>query len=146
MSQSNYSSARQNGLEDRKTWIPIQNYMITHFCQPLWEEFVTYCVLSGEVYIKDFWSDPDKYFNALWIAPGWTWIDPLKEVSASTKALDAGITTLEKICAEKGEDWKENLRQRAKEIEFAKKLGISIQTSEAPEKIPNDKESEEGDG
>jgi lambda family phage portal protein len=147
MSQSNYSSARQNGLEDRKTWVPIQNYMITHFCQPLWEEFVTYCVLSGEIYIKDFWSDPDKYFNALWIAPGWTWIDPLKEVTASTKALEAGITTLKKICAEKGEDWKENLRQRAKEIEFAKELGISIQTTtEAPEKNPNDKETEEGDG
>ena len=138
MSKSNYSSARQNSLEDRKTWVPMQNFMINHFCQPIWEEFVTYCVLTGEVEIKDFWEDPDKYFNALWIAPGWTWIDPLKEVMASTKALEAGMTTLEKICAEKGEDWKENLEQRAKEQEYAKKLGLTLGVvSPSPqEKIP----------
>lgn len=142
MSKSNYSSARQNHLEDRKTWVPMQKFMITHFCQPIWEEFVTYCVLSGEVQIKDFWNDPEKYFNVHWIAPGWTWIDPLKEVAASTKALEAGITTLEKICAEKGEDWKENLKQRAKEQEYARSLGLVLgEQPQLPEKIPKKNQS-----
>ncbi len=146
MSKSNYSSARQNHLEDRKTWVPMQKFMITHFCQPIWEEFVTYCVLTGEVQIKDFWSDPEKYFNVRWIAPGWTWIDPLKEVQANAKALDYGMTTLERICAEKGEDWRENLKQRAKEQEFARSLGLVLgeqPQQQLPEKIPKKSKPEQ---
>jgi lambda family phage portal protein len=126
MSKSNYSSARQNGLEDRKTWVPAQKYVIDHFNDPIWELFVQSCVLSGEVKIRDFWTNPEKYYAVDWIAPGWTWIDPLKDVKASQEELKSGLNTLKQICAEQGKDWREVLRQRAKEQDFAKTLGLEL--------------------
>ena len=124
MSQSTYSSARQNHLEDRRTFAPMQQYMITHFCQPVWKEFVTACVLSGVVNIPGFFSDPEKYLETTWIAPGWAWIDPLKDVKASIEEMNAGLNTLADIAAEQGKDWQELLDQRARELEYAKKLGL----------------------
>jgi lambda family phage portal protein len=126
MSKSNYSSARQNHLEDRKTWLPMQAYMVEHFCRPIWEEFVKALVLSGRVDIPDFWEDPERYFVCDWIAPGWAWIDPLKEVNALRAEVGSGMITLQQICAEKGLDWQEVLRQRAREQQYAQSLGLQL--------------------
>lgn len=126
MSKSNYSSARQNHLEDRKTWLPMQTYIIEHLCQPIWEEFVTALVVSGRVDIPDFWEDPERYYSCDWIAPGWAWIDPLKEVNARKAEIGSGMTTLQQTCAEKGLDWHDVLRQRAREQVFAQSLGLQL--------------------
>lgn len=60
----------------------------------------------------------------------WHWdsflsIDPALEATANAANLAAGLTTLAEIYAGNGQDWKEALKQRAREIEFAKTLGVS---------------------
>lgn len=125
MSKTNYSSARQNHLEDRKTWQPMQEYLVNHFCQPIWEEFVKACVLGGLIDLPGYWQEPEKYHECYWIAPGWTWIDPLKDVKASREELDAGLNTLQEICAERGLDWQEVMEQRAREQAYMEELGLS---------------------
>lgn len=124
MSKTNYSSARQNHLEDRRTWQPMQEYLVQHFCQPVWESFVEACVLGGLIDLPDYWQDPEKYHKCYWIAPGWTWIDPLKDVKASREELAAGLNTLQEICAERGLDWQEVIEQRAREQEYMEELGL----------------------
>ncbi len=126
MSQSNYSSARQNNLEDRKTWEPMQQYLVDHFCQPVWERFVEACVLGGAVNLPAYWSDPERYHACRWVAPGWTWIDPLKEVQGKKEELRGGLTTLQQITAEQGQDWREVLEQIAREKQFANELGLEL--------------------
>jgi lambda family phage portal protein len=126
MSQVNYSSARQGLLEDQKTYLMWQQFIINNFCQEVYEEFVQACVLSGKLKIKDFFQNKSKYVKCQWIPPGWTWIDPLKEVKANEIALVTGQDTLANLCAQRGYDWKEVVKQRAKEIQFAKDLGINI--------------------
>lgn len=126
MSETNYSSARQNLLEDRRTWIPVQNYMINHFCQPIWEDFVRHCALTDKVNLPGFWSNPDKYYRCEWIAPGWTWIDPEKDVKASKEEVKAGLKNISEIAAEQGRDWKEVLKQAAREKDFAEEIGLNL--------------------
>ena len=46
----------------------------------------------------------------------------MKEANANSVALQTGQTTLQKICAARGEDWRELLEQRAREIDWLKKL------------------------
>jgi lambda family phage portal protein len=124
VSKVTYSSARQGLLEDRKTFEPIQDYLIEHACIEIYTEFLTSAVLAGEVEIKDFWSDKDRYLEHVWIPPGWTWIDPLKDVKASGTEVDSNFATLEEKCAEQGKDWKEVVDQRAREIKYLKtKIG-----------------------
>lgn len=56
---------------------------------------------------------------------GFLSIDPQKDAAANASNLTAGLTTLAELYAANGQDWKEALRQRAREIEFAKQLGLS---------------------
>lgn len=126
MSQVNYSSARQGLLEDQRTYSMWQQFIIEHFCREVYTEFVISAVLSGQLKINDFWQNKRKYLKHVWIPPGWTWIDPLKEANANKIALSTGQDTLARICAERGEDWREVMRQLAKEKELAEKLGIDL--------------------
>ena len=129
MSQVNYSSARQGLLEDQRTYAKYQDFLIEHFCREVYTEFIISAVLSGQLNLNDFWSNKAKYFRHEWIKPGWSWIDPLKEVNANIKAIDSGLDTLARVCGERGLDWREVLEQRAKEKEYAKTLGLEGEES-----------------
>lgn len=111
MSQSNYSSARQGLLEDKQTFFDWQNWLKEHFLINLLKWF---CDASFMEYNEDY----------VWRFPGWSWIDPLKEINSNVAALDSGQTTLAAICGSVGMDWKEVIDQRAMEIEYCKKKGI----------------------
>lgn len=134
MSQVNYSSARQGLLEDQRTYMMWQQFLIEHFCREVYTEFVISAVLSGQLNIPDFWQDKRRYLKHVWIPPGWSWIDPLKEINAYKIALNTGQDTLARICAERGEDWRDVLKQRAKEYEFAKSLGLDLSVLTGGEK------------
>ncbi len=125
MSQVNYSSARQGLLEDQRTYSIWQQFLIDHFCTEVYIEFIKAAVLSGKLNLPGFWKDKSPYLRHVWIPPGWSWIDPQKEVNANAKALETGQDTLARICAERGEDWRDVLKQRAREIMLMQELGLS---------------------
>jgi len=131
MSQSTYSSARQGNLEDRKTFVPIQNYLKIHFCRPIYAEFLEAAYLSGKLEIPDFMANKQRYLKCEWIAPGWPWIDPKNEVESAVKSLGSGLTTLAEEAASRGKDWQEQLQQRALEQQFAESLGLTLNINPA---------------
>jgi lambda family phage portal protein len=145
MSKSNYSSARQGLLEDQKTYKPEQKYIIETFCMEVYTSWLIWAVLAGEINIPDFWQNKKKYMRHKWYPPGWSWIDPLKEVKANQIALGSGQTTHAEICAGNGLDWKDVFRQLAKEQKLAKKIGLKLgEYNNANESEENEsKESEE---
>lgn len=122
MSQVNYSSARQGLLEDQRTYEDWQQWLIDHFLSEVYTEVIISAVLSGELDIPDFWKNKAKYLKHRWIAPGWSWIDPVKEITANQKAIDSGQDNLANVCARTGYDWREILEQRAKEKAFIKEM------------------------
>lgn len=124
--QGNFSAARQNMLEDRKTFEPLQQFLIDHFCQRIWEEFVKSCYLSGILKVPDFSQDPERYYSVNWLTPGWSWIDPTKEVMANKESIKAGLTTMADVCASQGLDWEEVFEQQAQERQRAEELGIEL--------------------
>ena len=64
-SKVNYSSARQGLLEDRKEYKKYQNYMIEHFLDEVYEEFVTMLVMEQmiDVDLIDFLENKEKYLE-----------------------------------------------------------------------------------
>jgi len=126
VSKVNFSSARQGHLEDRKTFIPTQQYLIEHLCVEVYTEWLISAVMAGEIDIPDFWTNKDKYLKHDWITPGWDWVDPVKEVTAAKEGLTAGMTTLAREAAAKGRDWQDELKQRAREQQFAESLGLAL--------------------
>lgn len=124
--QSSFSSARQGTLEDQKTFKPIQNWLSDHLCDPVYCEWLDLCVMRGLLDIPDYFANREKYQVVDWITPGWSWIDPQKEVNADILAIQNGGKTLAQWCAERGYDWREQLEQMALEKETAESLGLNL--------------------
>ena len=145
----NFSAARQNLLEDQKTFRQVQKFVITHFCMPIWKAFIDALYLAGEL-PSDYLANKDKYQEVAWLAPGWSWIDPVKEVNANKEAIKSGLTTLEDVCASSGRDWEEVLEQRKLEQDRAKELGVLLDYSSElqplmdPDSDNNVQQSQEG--
>lgn len=67
---------------------------------------------------------PLSSWRPLWRFDGFGSIDPVKEATANEIALNSGQTTLERVCAERGDDWEEVLEQQAREAQKRKALGL----------------------
>lgn len=122
MSQVNYSSARQGLIEDFKTYEDIQEFLKKHCLKRVYEQVITFAVLSGRLVIPDFFENKERYLNHSWIASGMSWIDPKREIDANKIALESNQTTLANICSANGLDWREVIRQRAIEQEYISKF------------------------
>lgn len=69
----------------------------------------------------------------------WTWetmphVDPAKEASADEMGLNNNTTTLADVCAKNGgKDWEQVLKQRAREKDMEKELGLKQEPVEQPD-------------
>lgn len=141
----NFSAARQNLLEDQKTFRQLQEFVIAHFCMPIWRAFIDALYLAGEL-PADYLANKDKYQEVSWLAPGWSWIDPVKEVTANKEAIKSGLTTLEEVCAASGRDWEEVLEQRKLEQDRAAELGVLLDYASELQPLTDDEaQQQEGD-
>lgn len=144
MGNVNYSSARQSLLEDQRTFKDWQQWIIDHFLNQVYEEVIASAVLAGTLKIKSFWKEKEKYLCYRWIKPGWSWIDPVKEVTANRIAIETGQDSLYNVCARAGYDMREVLETQARTLAYIKELeekyGISMQ-GEGVKKVAEQKET-----
>jgi lambda family phage portal protein len=130
-SQSNYSSSRLSLLEDREQWRILQDFMIEHLLQPIYERWLAAAVGAGQLLLPDYEAMPERYEAVQWYPRGWAWVDPQKEVDAYTKAVRAGFKTQAQIVSESGGDIEDLLVARANEVDRAEQLGLQFDTNPA---------------
>jgi len=123
-SRTNYSSARAALLEARRFFRVWQDFIAKRMCQPVWEMLLEEAYLNNELPPVNFYENRLDWVRARWIAPGWGWVDPTKEVEASRSSIDGNLSTLADEAASLGRDWEEVLEQRAREDVKMKELGI----------------------
>ena len=87
--KTNYSSARQAGIEDDLTFAEEVEPLQENFMDEVFESFVISCVLSGELKIRDFWEHKSDYLLHTSVASPKRWIDPLKEANANRIAMES---------------------------------------------------------
>lgn len=125
--QTNYSSARASDLEDRKEFRTDQDWIRSHLCEPVWQRFIESAVLEGKLPItsEQLIEDYDGWTSHTWQTPGWEWVDPVKEATASQLALQSNLTTLSEELGSRGRDLHDTLRQLAREKQLKEDLGLS---------------------
>lgn len=121
-SRTTYSSARTAELEDRRRFKRFQQYMIAHLCQPVYDRFCEAAASVGKLtdsgvfpLLSDLLDDRRALTPVTWQVPEWEWVDPQNEQNASVSAIQNNMSTLQRECAKLGINWREVLRQRAKE-------------------------------
>jgi len=137
LSDVNYSSLRQGAIELRDGWMMLQSWMIEHFCEDIFSEWLNWAMVSGQLNLK--MQDINRINTPMWQPRRWAWVDPLKDVQASTTAIQQGLRSRTDIVAESGGDVEDIFEQLAQEKEAAEKLGIKI------EKDSEEKENEQDD-
>lgn len=127
-SQSNYSSSRLALLDDRDNWRVLQKWIIENFHQRVLEKWLDMAVLSGELSLKGYETNPEIYTSVRWMPRGWSWIDPAKEVLAYKEAVRSGFKTVSDVVAESGGDIEELMQTRKRELEMSDDMGIVLDT------------------
>lgn len=144
LSQVNYSSARQGLIEDRKLYKKLQKMIIDRVLRPVYLEFLNSMYLADEIDLPGFDLNNKSLTAHVWVPPGSTWIDPQKEANANKTALESNQDTLARICAERGEDWRDVVVQRAAEINLINEL-IGERSGKEEEVIEQDDSDDDSD-
>lgn len=119
-SKTNYSGARAALLEARRFFKSRQQFIAQRFCQPVWDMVQTEAWMQGELPGANlFAKEGSLWLRAVWIAPGWGWVDPVKEVNASRDAIKYGLSSLADECAALGgKDWEETAAENKREQDY----------------------------
>jgi len=142
-SKTNYSSARAALLEARRYFKVKQEWLSRKLCQPVWDMVLEEAYLKGELGSVSFYDKRNYWSGATWIAPGWEWVDPLKEAKAAEVGLKNGIVTHSDLYSAQGKDWEESFEQRKRELDKMNELGLPQNNESAnDEKETTDDEDE----
>jgi len=119
-SKTNYSSAKAALTQSMITFRMWQRLITRRFLDPVidWKMDRFFADIGAR-------RTPENS-QYLWVPPGWKWIDPPREAQAHIDAAAAGIETLQNIAAEQGGFWRDNLKQRGKEINAAMTLAEEL--------------------
>lgn len=127
-SKTNYSSARASLLEAWRFFMGRRHQVAARFAAHVYAAWLEEAIDLGDVEIPkgapSFYEAKTAWTKALWIGAPKGHIDELKEMNARQIQYGLYTTTLEKLCAEQGEDWEEVLEQRARESRRMTSLGI----------------------
>lgn len=120
-----YSSIRQGTLEDRDQWKVLQDFLIQHFIEPVFNAFLMSIMENGVIMIPA--SRFDKFADAtVYRARGFQWVDPLKEMNAAVVGLQNGILSMQDIASQYGRDVEEQFDQIQAEKELAASYGLTM--------------------
>ncbi|URF05982.1 phage portal protein [Cupriavidus campinensis] len=127
----NYSSYRAAALEAWKTFDRRRSDFGRGFGQPILCAFAEEAMEVDDLPLPagapEFMAARAAYTRAWWIGPGRGYVDPLKERQGAALGIESGLSTLEDESAQlSGNDWRDNVDQRAIEVAYYKKLGIPM--------------------
>lgn len=100
---ASYSASRASLLEAWKMFRMRREWLVSNFCQPVYEEWLTEAVLKGRIEAPGFFDDPA--IRAAWCGADWPGdsqgqLDPKKEAEAAKIRVDEGFSTREREAAE----------------------------------------------
>lgn len=126
----NYTSLRAGALDERETWMLIQNWFAEQFLRPVFGIWLERALLLSKIGYASGSSLPvekfEKFNRPVWIGRRWDWVDPLKDMEAIKLRLQLGYTSLARELATSGEDVEETFAEIKWVEEVAAKYGIKL--------------------
>jgi len=124
LDSANYSSLRDGSLKERDAYKRDQVWLASHLYRRVYLEWLKMAALTGQVKLPV--GKTERFAVHRWIARGWAWVDPEKDIRSAAMAVQAGFDTRTRICAANGTDFEENLKQLAHEKELADAAGVTL--------------------
>lgn len=123
---SSYSASRAALNEAQKMFRESRKALAFGFCQPMYESIIIEAVASGRLYAPGFFNDFEvrcAYLDSVWTGDSFGTLDPVKDVSASEKRINLGLSTRTQETLEiNGGDYERNHAQRLKESKMESQI------------------------
>lgn len=125
---ASYSAARAALQEAWKFYRGRRAWLVTTFCQPIYEAWMEEAVASGRIEAPGFFDDPAirmAYLGCVWNGDAMPQIDPVKEVEAARGRIELGISDRQQeTAALTGGDWEQTHQQQAREAKMRREDGL----------------------
>lgn len=135
----NFSSIRAGLLEERESWMEIQDWLIEVLLTTIYRDWLKMALAISAVVMENGSALPatkfDKFSAHTWQGRRWPWVDPLKDIEASISAVNAGLDSPQRQAAEQGRDCEDVLDDIAAFQKMVKDKGIALSTAVVPPKF-----------
>jgi len=131
----NYSSIRAGLIEEREVWKSLQRYLIEHFCEPVFSDWLMIELLSGRLGLPfgKMWKFDVPEFQGR----RWAWVDPKKDMEAAILAVRSGQKSLRQVISEQGGDIYDVARTQKADKELFALMGVTLpELEDAPKGKP----------
>lgn len=132
----NYSSIRAGELTDRDCWMDLQAFVIESIEDVVHADWLEMALLAGAITYPTGAALPasklEKFAAHEFTGRRWKWVDPKNDAQANQLAVERGWTTDSQVAADNGEDWYDNIVERAREQAHAKANGVTIGSPKKP--------------
>ena len=126
---ASYSASRAALMEAWEAFRIRREWLISMFCQPVYEIWLAEAVALGRINAPGFFNDPAvraAWCKAQWLGPVQGHLDPTKEVKADILAVQHGFKTHAQVAREYGgSDWDENMERIKQEQETLQEAGLT---------------------
>jgi lambda family phage portal protein len=132
---TSYSSLRGAALDERETYKLLQRMFIDDLIQPIFDAWLEAAVYTGKLsFIPP--SEMDWYNAPDWKPRRWAWVDPLKDIQASSLEVEKGFRAKREIISEKGGDIEDVYADMESDNQLAEQHGLSFGAQVKPEPEP----------
>lgn len=138
-----FSSARAMLLEMRRRFDTDRAMLNRQFCTPWWRNVALAGIAAGRLKppTNRYLDNLDAFLRVQWIPPAYGWVDPTKEIEASTMAVQANLSSPYHEAARSGLDAEQILQLRgtflARAAEVEKQHGLAPGSLSNPGTAPN---------
>jgi lambda family phage portal protein len=110
---ANYGSIRAGTIDERDSWLELQDDEVQDLLVPVFEEWLELALLAGAIVMPNGTRLPatkyDKFRQHRWQGRRWQWVDPLKDAEANALAVKRLWKSDEQVSSEMGTDYYDNV-------------------------------------
>ena len=118
-----FSAQRQELVEQQENYEVLQEHFVAHTCRPDYTRFLDMALLSGSLRLPSGVEQRTLYDLSCY-GTAMPWIDPQREAKANESMLANGLTSHSEIIRRRGGNPMSVFRQRKRDLEAMKRLGI----------------------
>lgn len=127
LSEVNFSSMRTDRVREMaQSRMHQQDLLVEQFLSPIFAEWVRMASMVGALGAVPYDARTMTLY-ATWMCTGHAWIDPVKDATAALMELNMGVTSPQRICAEKGRDFFEVVDEIRDAREYALAAGVPLE-------------------
>ncbi len=127
LTEVNYSSMRAGSLEERDRWRVRQETFAACVLRRIYLRWLNNAALNRQLgSAVGVGMQLERYTQHRWQGRRWAWVDPEKDIKATVMAINAGLTSPQRVASEMGLDYEEVLEQIARWQEMAAEKGVTF--------------------